>query len=298
MMKFKIITTDSLGTRSMATYVETKDLKLFIDPGVALAPNRHGYPPHPIEVKEMEERWKEVVKLASKSNVIVVSHYHYDHHNPFKDLQIYDSKIVYLKHPTKNINHSQKERAKFFINEIKDRVKELNYADGNELKVGKTKIIFSEAVPHGINSRLGFVVETFIKEGDESFLHTSDVEGPALDEQVDFILENKPKTLFIDGPLSYIMQRYGRKNLEKSVENLIEITKVVKKTAIDHHFLRDIHWKEKVSKVYENLPKNHFFGCGAELEGKPIRMLEANRTRLYKEFPVKKEEREYLPGVK
>ncbi len=294
-MEFKILATDSMGVRSMATYIETKDLKLFIDPGVALGPYRNGYPPHPIEVKEMKKRWKIVKELAERSDVIVVSHYHYDHHNPFKDLSIYDDKIVYLKHPKENINNSQRSRAKFFINEIQDRVKELNFADGNEFKVGRTKVIFSQAVPHGINSKLGYVVETFIKEGRDSFLHTSDVEGPTLVEQVEFIIENKPKVVFIDGPLSYIMQRYGKKNLEKSVKNLIEITAVAKYTAIDHHFLRDIHWRDKVSEVFDNLPKGHFFGCAAELMNEPINMLEANRAKLYKEHPAMKIERSALP---
>ncbi len=294
-MEFKILATDSMGVRSMATYIETKDLKLFIDPGVALGPYRNGYPPHPIEVKEMKERWKIVKEFASKSEVIVISHYHYDHHNPFKDISIYDGKVVYLKHPKENINASQRSRAKFFIEKIEKRVKELNYADGNEFKVGRTKVIFSNAVPHGINSKLGFVVETFVKEGRESFLHTSDVEGPALPEQAEFIIDNKPKTVFIDGPLSYIMQRYGKKNLEKAVKNLIEITAVAKSTAIDHHFLRDIHWKDKVKEVYDNLLPKHFFGCAAELMNEPINMLEANRAKLYKEKPALKIDRSALP---
>ena len=126
-------------------------------------------------------------------------------------------------------------------------------------------------------------------------MHSSDVEGPALAEQAEFIIENKPKVAFIDGPLSYIMQRYGKKNLEKSVEHLINITSVVKQVAIDHHFLRDVRWKEKVQRVFEELPKSHFFGCAAELVGEPINMLEANRVKLYKEHPAVKIERPALP---
>ena len=38
---------DSFGVRSMATFVETDDLKVLIDPGVALAPVRYGLEPHP-----------------------------------------------------------------------------------------------------------------------------------------------------------------------------------------------------------------------------------------------------------
>ena len=70
---------DSLGTRSMATYVEAKDVKVLIDPGVALAPNRNGRPPHPIEIDLMMKEWKRIKAHANKANVLIVTHYHYDH---------------------------------------------------------------------------------------------------------------------------------------------------------------------------------------------------------------------------
>jgi predicted metallo-beta-lactamase superfamily hydrolase len=37
---------DSFGVRSMSTFVETDDLRILIDPGVALAPIRYGLEPH------------------------------------------------------------------------------------------------------------------------------------------------------------------------------------------------------------------------------------------------------------
>ena len=36
---------DSLGVRSMATYVECGATRILIDPGATLAPNRYGLPP-------------------------------------------------------------------------------------------------------------------------------------------------------------------------------------------------------------------------------------------------------------
>ena len=36
---------DSIGVRSMATYVECGQTRVLIDPGAALAPNRFGLPP-------------------------------------------------------------------------------------------------------------------------------------------------------------------------------------------------------------------------------------------------------------
>ena len=91
------------------------------------------------------------------------------------------------------------------------------------------------------------------------------------------------------------MQRYGKKNLEKAVENLVNVVQVSKSVAIDHHFLRDVKWKEKVAGVFEELPKGHFFGCAAELMNEPIDMLEANRAKLYKEKPALKIERSTMP---
>ena len=51
---------DSFSTRSMATYVETKDIKIVIDPGISIAPLRFSLPPHPIEMKKLEEDWKKL----------------------------------------------------------------------------------------------------------------------------------------------------------------------------------------------------------------------------------------------
>ena len=47
------LSSDSLGVRSMATYVETKDCKILIDPSAALGPKRYGLPPHQKELEEL-----------------------------------------------------------------------------------------------------------------------------------------------------------------------------------------------------------------------------------------------------
>jgi len=108
-----------MGTRSMATFIETKNISIFIDPGVALGPSRYGLPPHPLEINKLNEDWKEIVKYAEKAEVIIVTHYHYDHHSPWENLNIYKDKIVLIKHPKNKINISQKGRASFFLEAIK-----------------------------------------------------------------------------------------------------------------------------------------------------------------------------------
>jgi len=275
---------DSMGTRSMCTFVRTGDLAVLIDPGVSLAPRRYGLPPHPLELQRMDEHHEEIVRYAGEAEVLIVTHYHYDHHMP-DEPEIFEGKIAYLKHPTENINKSQRGRAKYFLEQLEGIPKRLEYADGNSGRFGETSIRFSNAVCHGTNNRLGYVVEVCTEHGGEKLLFTSDVEGPALDEQVEFILEEKPDILIVDGPMTYMLgYRYSRASLEKSNENLVRILREaeVSHLIIDHHFLRDLNYKERITLVYEAADDvGAKVVTAAEFAGKPVEMLEAHRKELY-----------------
>jgi predicted metallo-beta-lactamase superfamily hydrolase len=82
MLNVKPLAFDSFGVRSMATFVETDDVAVLIDPGVSLAPIRYGLPPHPIEEHRMNERWADIKAHVARSDVLIVTHYHYDHYDP------------------------------------------------------------------------------------------------------------------------------------------------------------------------------------------------------------------------
>ena len=113
-MKITPLAFDSMGTRSMATLVETKDIKLIVDPGVALAPERFGLPPHPIEIMRKEEHWKAIVNAAKDADILIVTHYHFDHHMP-DSAEIFKGKIAMLKDPIEHINKSQTARSAKFL---------------------------------------------------------------------------------------------------------------------------------------------------------------------------------------
>lgn len=290
-MKIIPLASDSLGTRSMSTFVECEDIKILIDPGASLAPIRFSLPPHPLELQRLEEHWNNIVKFAKQSDVLIITHWHYDHHSPRRNLDIYKNKIVLIKHPTERINFSQKGRAKYFLEQIKNLPKKLEYADGREFKFVKTRIRCSKPVFHGSNPRLGYVFEVLIDDGKYKFIHTSDVEGPSQKDQTEFILENKPNLVFLDGPLSYMMYRFGVQNMESSVQNMIKIVEncPIETMVIDHHFLRDLRWRERISRVFEVADKRKVkVQCVAEFLGKPIEMLEARRKELYKKYPEMK----------
>ncbi len=290
-MEIKLLAFDSFGVRSMATWVSTKDVRVMIDPGVALAPRRYGLPPHPLEFNRLRECGETVAEYAGDSDLIIVTHYHYDHHDlgDLIPLEVYRGKEVYVKHPEENINPSQKfERAPLFLGKIRNLPRKLGYADNNQLTIGKTTIRFSRAVPHGSDPKLGYVVEVSISDGETKLVYTSDVEGPVLEEQAKFVLEEKPNILIVDGPMTYMLgYRYSLENLESALRNLKEIiTKTPVETLIlEHHFMRDLNYKIIAGPVYKaaNSRKVKVL-TAAEYAGRKIEMLEAIRPELYKKF--------------
>lgn len=290
-MKIVPISFDSLGVRSMATYVETADVSLLIDPGVALAPNRYSYPPHPIEIKVMMHYWNEIKKYAKKADILIVTHYHYDHHNP-EEPDIYKGKTVYLKDPKKKINKSQEKRSKYFIKKLGDLPKSIESAEGKELKVGETRIKFSPlGIPHGPDEKLGCVVMTVVNSGGKKFIHTSDVEGATVKSQRDFIIAEKPDILLIDGPLTWLGLH------SRSMAEIVKKSKI-KHFIVDHHFLRDPKWKEKMADVYKIAKERGTkVECAAEYLGKDIIMYEPFRKKLFEEHPAKKEKPIYVPWL-
>jgi len=286
-LKINPIAFDSMGVRSMCTQVITKDVNILIDPGVSLAPSRFRLPPHPIELKRMDSDWEKILKLSKEADVLIITHYHFDHFSWETPTQ-FKNKILLIKHPTENINFSQKKRAAYFLKQIEGLPKKVEYADGREFEFGGTRIKLSKAVYHGISPKLGYVLEVLIDDGEHKFIHTSDVEGPTQPDQVKFILENKPNLVFLDGPLSYMLYRFGRENLRKSVENMVKIIEKcpLEALVIDHHFLRDLKWKEKIQKVFEVAKKKRIkVQCVAEYLNKPIEMFEARRKELYEKYP-------------
>lgn len=284
MLKVKPLAFDSFGVRSMATFVETDDIAVLIDPGVSLAPRRYNLPPHPIEEQRMNERWADVKEHAARSDVLIVTHYHYDHHDP-EEPELYEGKIVYIKHPKEKINKSQAGRASYFLNKLNELPKSTDTADGNEYKHGSTTIKFSPPVYHGTNPKLGYVVEVSISCGGEKMVFTSDVEGPSVADQTEFILQENPDRLILDGPMTYMLGfRYSRESLALSIENINRIITEtsVKSILVEHHFTRDLKYKERIPEVYECAAENDVnVITAAEYLGRDIEMLEARRKELY-----------------
>jgi len=289
----------------MCTYVETPDVKILLDAGVSLCPNRFGLPPHPLEFRAIERARGKIAEAAEGADVVTLSHYHFDHHTPsYEDWlcnwtraeetarQIYQGKVVLLKNHKEWINFSQRRRGWVFQKTGGKSAKRLEVADGRTFTFGKTVVRFSEPVPHGPEgSALGWVLMTVVEFKSEKFLFAPDVQGPISAKTLEKIVGEKPQLVMVGGPPSYLAGfgvdeehfRLGMVNLEKIVE-------VVPCTILEHHLLRDERWREKAAKVFEKAEGvGHKVLTAAEFLGLENSFLEALRKRLFVEKPPSKE---------
>ena len=275
---------ESLGVRSSATFVETADVKIVIDPGVSLAPMRFGLPPHPLEIKAMNESWRTIKEHAARADILIITHYHFDHFDPTEPL-VFRDKVLLLKHPKDHINSSQRERARFLRKSFGTLPRRVEFADNGTFEFGNTRVRFSSAVPHGPSAKVGWVVEVSIQEGAGCFLFTSDVQGASLPEHVAFIRSENPDTLYLDGPLTYMMgQAFSQDDLLASLKNiggLLETTGV-QTIIMDHHLTRDPGSNDAIRELRASAEKNgKRLVTAAGFLGKEDEMLEAHRRQLF-----------------
>ena len=285
---------ESLGVRSSAVFVETTDLKILIDPGVSLAPVRFGLPPHPLEVKAMNESWRVIKEHAARADVLVITHYHFDHFDSSEPL-VFRDKVLLLKHPEEHINASQRERARVLRKSFGTLPRRVEFADKGTFAFGGTVVHFSPAVPHGPSTNVGSVVEVSVSVAGECFVYTSDIQGACLPEQASFIHSQNPEILYLDGPLTYMMgQAFGVDDLRASIRNICDVIERtrVRTVILDHHLLRDPDWKKAVEAVFSSAEKgDKKVVTAAGYLGREDELLEAHRRLLFAWHPDMPEER-------
>lgn len=277
-MKVKLVASDSMGVRSMATVVETSDACIFIDSAAALGPSRYGLPPHPKEIDALNRTYGAIEELAEGCDAFVITHYHYDHYTP--DGKFYEGKKIFAKRIDRDINKSQRERGSLFAERLKGNGN-IVYCDGTEHKINGTKLKFSPPFPHGpMGTRLGYVIMVTI-EDDEKVVFTSDVQGPVDEKAAEYIIDQEPDILITDGPPTYFLGwKFSMANLKKAEGNMLDIMKNTEcRLVLDHHLLRDLKYRERLPILYGMYGDR--IQTFAEFNGTNNNMLEAKRKELW-----------------
>lgn len=288
-MKIEYVAFDSFGIKSSCLKIKTEDCNVTIDPGIASETG--SFPLTPEEKRYLRRKYETSIREAcSSSEVIILTHYHYDHHIP--DPELYEGKTLLIKDAKNNVNRSQKGRAERLLTDVKADVK---VADGREFKFGSTGIFFSKPFWHGTEgTSLGYVLMVTVQEEDKRLLYTSDVDGPVLEDVTDAIVEVNPDVLVLDGPptylLGYIMAYY---NLARSIINICRILRETDSHfyILDHHVVRDYRYPDLLYEVYREAKRSDKTVCtAAELLGRKPKVLEgfekngATRWRSWKRF--------------
>jgi len=286
---------ESLGVRSMCTFVETPDVRALLDAGVSLGPNRFGFPPHPREYEALKECRRKIAEAAEKSDVVTISHYHFDHHTPsFTDWclnwssedaakQIYEGKLVLAKSYRDKVNFNQRHRGWVFARTGGKYAARLEYADGKVFEFGHTKIRFSRPVFHGPGgSQLGWLLMTTIEHENERMLFASDVQGPMHTPTLQTILEQNPDVVIIGGPPIYLSGLVKEEHIQAGMQNLEKIVQSVPATILEHHLLREENWWTLAHSVLNTAFRaGHSVFTAADLLKKENTLLESLRKQLF-----------------
>ncbi len=293
-MTIKVLGTESLGVRGLSCFVKTKDRAILIDPGIALGYFRYKLLPHPFQVAVGERIRREVIKKWSMATDIIISHFHGDH-TPLMDANPYQLNIKKLIGLNKT--------AKIFIKDFscltpleRDRTRAFSSVLGMNLihaeGTKKGPITFSKAMLHGEKNNVT-VMMTKIQEGNDVFVHTSDIQ--LLDNRAILqILTWRPNIVLASGPPLYLFQITKRQR-EEAWYNSVQLAKNVGTLILDHHLLRcdeGIFWlRHLAAKTKKRVM------CAADFMKKPRMFLEAYRPQLYKIMPVDKEwHQNYIEG--
>ena len=292
-MKIVPLAADSLGVRSMATYVEAGGTGILIDPGATLAPQRYGLPPSQEEWEALKRANDRISAYAARARYVFVSHYHEDHFR--SDPATYAGRVVLVKDPRRMVSGVQSRRAEALFKAL-DGPARVQAADGTAVITPDLELHVSPPLPHGLEgTTLGYVVALTIVDHHEHqrFVFASDVQGPLSPVAAAWLVNTRPTTLYLSGPPSYVEREVGAGAIDRAVDNLRRILDATGcRVIMDHHAVRDPRFSTRFQRLWET---GHVITAAAHL-GLTAQPLEARRDRLW--AAVRKPPVRVTPGAR
>ncbi len=277
-MKVVPLAADSLGVRSVATYVECGDTRILIDPGAALGAARFGLPPADEEWEALRRANDRISAYATRAEWVFVSHYHEEHYR--HDPSIYAGRSVWAKDPHRMVTGAQAERARHLW-QAQEAQARFESADGRCIETPDCILAASPPLPHGAEvSGLGHVIALTVtdRRSGQRFVHASDVQGPLSPVAAAYLGRERPSLLYLSGPPAYLEHRLGRALIEQGVEHLLRIIdRTGCRVIMDHHAVRDESYGDRFRRLWDT----GRVATAAGFLGLPDAPLEARRRILW-----------------
>ncbi|MGH7355073.1 MAG: MBL fold metallo-hydrolase [Candidatus Rokuibacteriota bacterium] len=250
-MRVVPLAAESLGVRSMATFVEAAGTSILVDPGASLAAARFGLPPADAEWEALRRANDRISAYAARAEFVFVSHYHDDHYR--SDPASYTGRTVVARDP-KRLGGAQGRRGQALWRALAGQAR-VTAAEGWTLRERALELRASPPLPHGPDgTTLGTVVALTVVDvaERERFVFASDVLGPLSPVATAWIIQERPTLLYLSGPPTYLERALGASAIERAVDNLVRIVETTGCRAIvDHHALRDARGVARLERVWE-----------------------------------------------
>ena len=242
---------ESLGVRSMATYVEAGDTTILIDPGATLAAARYGLPPAEPEWDALRRANDRISAYAARAGLVFVSHYHEDHYRT--QPATYAGRTVLAKEPRRMVGGQQSRRGVALWTSL-EGVARLETADGWRRREPRVELCVSPPLPHGVEGTpLGYVVALTVVDSAERerFVFASDVQGPLSAVAAGWLIQQRPTLLYLSGPPSYIERELPAGAIDRGIDNLRRVMEETGcRVIMDHHALRDPGFSTRFERLW------------------------------------------------
>jgi hypothetical protein len=130
----------------------------------------------------------------------------------------------------------------------------ITFADGRRFRIGDTIVRFSPPMFHGVEyASTGWVLGVIVEHGGKKFLYSSDLQGPALEDYVAWIISEGPDVLVLDGPATYLLGPFQSKaNLDRAIRNCVRTVRETNAglTILDHHLTREANFRSKLQQAF------------------------------------------------
>jgi hypothetical protein len=242
---------ESLGVRSMATYVEAGDTTILIDPGATLAAARYGLPPAEPEWDALRRANDRISAYAARAGLVFVSHYHEDHYRT--EPATYAGRMVLAKEPRRMVGGQQSRRGVALWTSL-EGIARLECADGWRRREPRVELCVSPPLPHGVEGTpLGYVVALTVVDAAERerFVFASDVQGPLSAVAAGWLIQQRPTLLYLSGPPSYIERELPAGAIDRGIDNLRRVMEETGcRVIMDHHALRDPGFSTRFERLW------------------------------------------------